>query len=155
VSRPAFHRLEFFEHVYNPFGTADYVRLFLPAPQAMSRFFFFDQEHWGLRRRERELLQLLRPHLALWRSRWSAPASPAVTMLTAREREVLQAVADGATNREIARQLWISPHTVRTHLEHIFEKLDVRTRTEATALLRNTGSSTYRLSADPPFETAK
>ncbi len=155
VSRPAFHRLEFFEHVYHPFGTADYVRLFLPAPNAMSRFFFFDQGHWGLRRRERELLQLLRPHLALWRSRWSATASPAVKGLTVREREVLQAVANGATNREIAQQLWISPHTVRTHLEHIFEKLDVRTRTEATALLRNTGSSRTELSAEPPFDTAE
>jgi DNA-binding CsgD family transcriptional regulator len=155
VSRPAFHRLEFFQYVHRPFGTADCVRLFLPSPNAMSRFFFFDQEHWGLNQRERELLQLLRPHLALWRSRWRAPASPAVLQLTAREREVLQAVADGATNREIAQQLWISPHTVRTHLEHIFEKLDVRTRTEATALLRNTGSSGPELSPDPPFDAAE
>ncbi len=148
VSRPAFHRLEFFEHVHHPFGTADYVRLFLPAPNGKSRFFFFEQDHWGLKRRERDLLGLLRPHLVLWRSRWSAPASPAVLELTAREREVLQAAADGATNREIAEQLWISPHTVRTHLNHIFEKLDVRTRTEAAALLRTTGSSEAEVSAD-------
>ena len=141
VSMQAFHRLDFFQDVYRPFGTADSVRLFLPAPNAMSRFFFFDQEHWGLRQRERDLLGLLRPHLALWRSRWIAPAAPAVCELTAREWEVLQAVADGATNGEIADQLWISPHTVRTHLQHIFEKLDVRTRTEAAALLRNAGSS--------------
>jgi DNA-binding CsgD family transcriptional regulator len=120
----------------------------------MSRFFFFDQEHWGLKQRERDLLGLLRPHLALWRSRWSAPASPAMCELTAREREVLQAVADGLTNREIAAQLWISAHTVRTHLQHIFEKLDVRTRTEAAALLRNTGSSEPELSADAPFDSA-
>jgi DNA-binding CsgD family transcriptional regulator len=139
VSMPAFQNLEFFRDVYRPFGTVDYVRLFLPAPNATSRFFFFDQEHWGLKQRERDLLGLLRPHLALWRSRWSAPAFPAVCELTAREREILQTVAEGATNREIADQLWISPHTVRTHLQHIFEKLDVRTRTEAAALLRNTG----------------
>jgi DNA-binding CsgD family transcriptional regulator len=151
VSRRAFHRLEFFQHVLRPFGTADYVRLFLPAPDSMSRFFFFDQEHWGLKQRERDLLGLLRPHLVLWRSRWSAPASPAVFELTAREREVLQAAADGATNREIAEQLWISAHTVRTHLHHVFEKLDVRTRTEAAALLRNTGSS----EAEIPFDQQK
>ena len=154
MSEPAFHRLEFFRHVYHPFGTADYVRLFLPAPHAKSRFFFFEQERWGLKPRERDLLALLRPHLALWRHRWSAPASPAVLELTAREREVLQAVADGATNREIAEQLWISPHTVRTHLEHIFEKLNVRTRTEASALIRNTGSSRAELSTDARFDTA-
>jgi len=139
VSMQAFHRLEFFQDVYRPFGTADSVRLFLPAPHAMSRFFFFDQEHWGLRQRARDLLGLLRPHLVLWRSRWSGPTFPAVCALTAREREILQTVADGATNREIADQLWISPHTVRTHLQHIFEKLDVRTRTEAAALLRSAG----------------
>ena len=91
----------------------------------------------------------------LWRSRWSAPASPAVFELTVREREVLQAAADGATNREIAEQLWISPHTVRTHLQHIFEKLDVRTRTEAATLLRKTGSSETELSADQKRRPAR
>ena len=148
VSRRALHRLEFFQHVHRPFGTADYVRLFLPAPNSMSRFFFFEQEHWGLKQRERDLLGLLRPHLVLWRSRWSAPASAAVSELTAREREVLEAAAGGATNREIAEQLWISAHTVRTHLQHIFEKLDVRTRTEAATLLRNAGSSDAELLVD-------
>jgi len=154
VSMPAFHRLEYFQDVYRPFGTADYARVFLPAPNAMSRFFFFDQERWGLNQRERDLLGLLRPHLVLWRSRWSAPASPAVCELTAREREVLQAVADGATNREVAGQLWISPHTVRTHLQHIFEKLDVRTRTEAAALLRHTGSPRAEPPTDAQFDRA-
>jgi DNA-binding CsgD family transcriptional regulator len=140
VSMSAFRSLELFQDVYRPFGTADSVRLFLPAPKATSRFFFFDQQHWGLRRRERDLLVLLRPHLALWRSRWSAPALPAVSELTAREREVLRAVANGSSNREVADQLWISPHTVRTHLQHIFEKLEVRTRTEAVALLHSTSA---------------
>lgn len=155
ISKPAFHRLELFQHVYSPFGTADYVRLFLPAPPATSRFFFFEQKHWGLKTRERHLLGLLRPHLALWRGRWSGPASPIVFELTAREQEVLQAVADGATNRQIAEQLWISPHTVRTHLQHIFEKLDVRTRTEASALIRNTGPSRAELSVGGRFDTAR
>ena len=138
VSMRTFHRLEYFQHVHDPFGTVDCVRLFLPAPKAMSRFFWFNQEHWGLKQRERELLEVLRPHLVLWRSRWSIKACPAVLDLTAREQEVLQAAVGGATNREIAEKLWISSHTVRTHLEHIFDKLDVHTRTEAAALLRNT-----------------
>ncbi len=154
ASMSAFRSLEFFEDVYRPFGTADSVRLFLPAPNAMSRFFFFDQQHWGLKQRERDLLVLLRPHLALWRRRWSAPTLPAMSELTTREREVLQAVATGSSNREVADQLWISPHTVRTHLQHIFEKLAVRTRTEAVALLRTTGSSSAELSRQALLDNA-
>lgn len=136
VSKSTFQRLEYFQQIYHPMGTADCVRVFLPAPRATSRFFFFDRERWGFESRERDLLGLLRPHLALWRGRWSAPASPLLSDLTPREREVLEAVAIGATNCEIAERLWISQHTVRTHLQHIFEKLDVRTRTEAAALIR-------------------
>jgi DNA-binding CsgD family transcriptional regulator len=147
MSLRRYHRLEYFQHVHRPFGTADCVRLFLPAPNAMSRFFWFDQEHWGLKQRERELLELLRPHLLLWRGRWTAPARPDALGLTAREQEVLQEAASGATNDEIAEKLWISPHTVRTHLHHIFEKLNVRTRTEAAALL-HTGSVGAELSVD-------
>jgi DNA-binding CsgD family transcriptional regulator len=154
VSRRTFQRLEYFQHVHRPFGTADCVRLFLPAPNRTSRFFWFDQEQWGLKQRERELLQLLRPHFVLWRGRWAAPACPNAFELTAREQEVLHEAANGATNREIAEKLWISPHTVRTHLHHIFEKLDVRTRTEAAALIR-TGSIGPALSLDPPLDIAR
>jgi DNA-binding CsgD family transcriptional regulator len=56
--------------------------------------------------------------------------------LTPREREVVGLVAEGKTNVEIARQLWISPLTVRRHLENVFAKLDVHTRTAAVARLR-------------------
>jgi RNA polymerase sigma factor (sigma-70 family) len=58
------------------------------------------------------------------------------TRLTPREREVVVLVAEGKTNDEIARQLWISPGTVRRHLENVFAKLDVHTRTAAVARLR-------------------
>jgi DNA-binding CsgD family transcriptional regulator len=55
------------------------------------------------------------------------------TMLTAREREILGWVARGKTNPEIARVLWISPGTVRKHLENVYDKLGVHTRTAAAA----------------------
>jgi len=58
--------------------------------------------------------------------------------LTAREQEVVMLVSTGMTNAEIARQLWISPGTVRRHLENVFAKLDVHTRTAAVARLRPT-----------------
>ena len=44
---------------------------------------------------------------------------------------MLALVAQGRTNREMARVLWLSPHTVRTHMQHIFEKLEVTTRAAA------------------------
>lgn len=53
--------------------------------------------------------------------------------LTPREAEVLAWVARGKTNPQIARALWVSPRTVQKHLEHVFDKLGVRTRTEAAA----------------------
>ena len=53
--------------------------------------------------------------------------------LTAREREVLSWVAQGKTNAEIAQLLWLSPGTVRKHLENVYAKLGVNTRTAAVA----------------------
>jgi DNA-binding CsgD family transcriptional regulator len=55
--------------------------------------------------------------------------------LTAREREVLAWVARGKTNAEIARVLWLAPSTVRKHLENVYAKLGVSTRTAAVARL--------------------
>jgi LuxR family transcriptional regulator of csgAB operon len=53
-------------------------------------------------------------------------------MLTAREKEVLVAIASGAANGEIADEFNISLHTVKTHLYNIYKKIDVRNRLEAT-----------------------
>jgi DNA-binding CsgD family transcriptional regulator len=58
----------------------------------------------------------------------TAPAA-----LSSRELEVLALVADGLRNAEIAEALWVSPATVRKHLENIYDKLGVHTRTAAVA----------------------
>ncbi|MBO0511725.1 response regulator [Streptomyces beijiangensis] len=67
-------------------------------------------------------------------SRVRAPAAPGNETLSAREREVLVLVAKGTSNREIARELFISEATVKTHLTHIYAKLDVKDRAAAVAV---------------------
>lgn len=60
-------------------------------------------------------------------------ARPSVTeSLTPREEEILALLADGFRYREIGERLFISLDTVRTHIRHIYEKMQVRSRTEAT-----------------------
>ena len=54
--------------------------------------------------------------------------------LSKRESEILQKVAYGSTTKEVARKLGISPHTVKTHLERIFEKLGASDRAQAVAI---------------------
>jgi DNA-binding NarL/FixJ family response regulator len=56
-----------------------------------------------------------------------------LSVLTDREREVLDLLAQGLTNKEIAEQLFITTNTVKRHLKAVFEKLDVHTRSAATA----------------------
>jgi len=60
-------------------------------------------------------------------------APPETAALTLREQEILSLLADGLSNKEIAAKLVISFFTVRAHLMHIYEKLHVRSRTEAAA----------------------
>lgn len=58
-------------------------------------------------------------------------AAIAALGLTARECEVLGQLAAGASNKEIARSLGISPNTVKTHVARLYDKLDVQRRTQA------------------------
>jgi len=67
-----------------------------------------------------------------------------LSMLTEREHEVLDLLAQGLTNKEIAEKLVITINTVKRHLKAIFEKLDVHTRSAATA--RATGDKPFKVS---------
>jgi DNA-binding CsgD family transcriptional regulator len=87
--------------------------------------------------RDRLLLALLRPHLVeayreIELRRRTGP------QLTPRQRELLALVARGYSNVQIARALAISPGTVRKHLENIFERLSVTSRTAAVAMVSST-----------------
>jgi DNA-binding NarL/FixJ family response regulator len=57
--------------------------------------------------------------------------APSGVVLTGREQEVLELLGSGATNREIAAQLHLSPHTIKEHTSVLYRKLEVRNRAEA------------------------
>ena len=89
---------------------------------------------------------VIQPHLARYILRHFKEERPAVkgappaepSPLTKRENEILQVIAKGLSNREVAHALGLSMATVRTHLEHIYTKLDVTNSTEAvTEGIRN------------------
>lgn len=68
-----------------------------------------------------------------------SPAAPAMLGITPRELDVLHAIADGLSTKEIARRLGISPNTVKTHSARLFDKLSAARRTEAIARARALG----------------
>jgi DNA-binding NarL/FixJ family response regulator len=79
---------------------------------------------------------LLAPDVAgaLLRSGTAAPAVRGIGALTGREREVLEQIAQGRSNREIARLLQVSEKTVKTHVSSVLAKLGVADRTQAALL---------------------
>jgi DNA-binding NarL/FixJ family response regulator len=58
----------------------------------------------------------------------------AADILTPREREILQLLADGMSNVDVADKLFISQETVKSHVRHILAKLEADTRTQAVAI---------------------
>ena len=68
------------------------------------------------------------------------PATP----LSPREREVLALIGEGATNREIAKRLFLSPHTVKDHTTALYRKLGVRNRAEAARRAEQLGLSGHQ-----------
>ena len=67
----------------------------------------------------------------------SSEAEP--SLLTVRENEILNLVAQGLSNREIAEQLFVSRYTVESHIKHIYRKLSVTKRTKAVSAARSLG----------------
>lgn len=123
--------------IYRPMGFDHALMLTLPAAPGLPadsgrtlRLFFLRGPGSDFSERDRAQLTLLRPHLQeayLDAERRRRPA----LRLTPRQQELLRLVAAGNTNSQIARELFISEGTVRTHLENIYRKLNVSSRAAA------------------------
>jgi DNA-binding CsgD family transcriptional regulator len=136
MTRRQKRNLAYDDLVWKQHGIDDAMRIWLPAPVGRARSVYLERTGKNYTERERTLFAMLRPHLV--RMRINAESSRRIDPglgLTPREAEVLGWVARGKTNAEIAAVLFISSKTVRKHLENIFEKLGVSTRTAAAARL--------------------
>ncbi len=131
------HSTGMYQDCCKPYGNEHELMLCLPAgpgwtagPGRTLRLVFIRGPGPDFSDRERDLLTVLRPHLHqayldAERRRHPAP------QLTARHWELLDLVAAGHTNAQIARRLGIAEGTVRTHLENIYRLLEVSSRTAA------------------------
>jgi DNA-binding CsgD family transcriptional regulator/tetratricopeptide (TPR) repeat protein len=101
------------------------------------------EEIAGLHKRALEVVELLSKlktqSNALMHSTTSADPSPHEGVLTPRELEILRLIAQGRTNKTVAKTLGISSHTVGFHLSAVFRKLGVRGRTQAVAAVTRSG----------------
>lgn len=113
------------------FGGEREMMLCLPSrPGRVLRLLFWRGPGRDFTERDRGLLTLLRPHLYGTYQRRRRP-DDALSALTPRQIELLKLVAVGYTNSQVARRISVSEATVRKHLENIFERLQVDSRTAA------------------------
>lgn len=138
LSRREFHRLGLYQECARPLGVEDVFRVWLDARDGDRARLEFDRGQRDFRERDRAVLDLLLPHLVRHYRRVGRRCrrvDGARESLTPREAEILELVAEGRSNAEVAQLLWISPDTVRKHLENAYDKLGVHTRTAAVAAL--------------------
>lgn len=119
-----------------PNGARHEMKMWLAGPDGTVQAFMFvrTRGRQDFDERDRSILALLRPHLSAIRTRWERRHRP--SSLTTREAEILDLVAKGMSNAQIANALVVSPLTVRRHLENVFGKLGVHSRSAAVAALR-------------------
>jgi DNA-binding CsgD family transcriptional regulator len=155
LSRRGFRRTGLYAEVCRPLGVENVMKIFLPVRRGVARSLVFDRGKGDFTERDRAVVDLLLPHFVQLEANAEfrrlatalAPArvggrgirDPALDGLTRRERQILALVAEGKSNKEIAEVLWISPATVRTHLQNVYAKLGVGTRTAALARVHRSG----------------
>ena len=124
---------------FRPAGIEAELEAGITRSRLRTRNFLFDRARGDFSARDRAVLELVRPHLARIEETTQLRAAAGLSApgererLTAREAEILELVASGLTNAAIAERLWISPGTVKKHLDNIYAKLGVANRTAAVA----------------------
>ena len=134
---------------YRPWGAEHDLQLCLPDPAGPTagpgrnvRLYFVRGPGPDFSERDRAVLTLLRPHLHQAYLDAERRRNP-VPRLTPRQWELLRLLAAGHTNTQIARRLGISEGTVRTHLQNIYERLDVSSRTAAVTRAFPDGAASH------------
>jgi DNA-binding CsgD family transcriptional regulator len=126
-----FHSTGMYCDYFRPLGVEHYIRLCIAAgPGRTVNLGYFRESGPDFSERDRVLLALLRPHLQQ-AYRDAERRRSARPQLTPRQRELLRLVAAGYTNAQIARRLGVSEGTVRIHLQNIYGRLQVSSRTAA------------------------
>ena len=114
-------------------GIRDRLRICVGLECGRAALLFFDRRTRCFEPRHVEIVSMLQPALARLVRPPGRP--PALAGLSGAERQVLDLVALGATNQDVADRLSVSEATVRKHLEHAYRKLGVSNRTAAAALM--------------------
>jgi DNA-binding CsgD family transcriptional regulator len=148
LSDRQFRSLGLYRDFYRRCGVDYQVAISVPAPGGGLIGVALNRQRHDFSAADLELLDLLRIHvgqaaaIALPADPGSAgsPDAAADPLLTPRQARILQLVADGQSDRGIARTLGISTRTVQAHLQHTYRALDVTSRTEAVARLRALGA---------------
>jgi DNA-binding CsgD family transcriptional regulator len=147
LSDRQFRSLGLYHDYYRRRGVDYQAAIAVPAPGGGQIAVALNRRGHDFSARELELLDLLRIHvgqaaaIVAAAQPAAAPDSAANPLLTPRQARILQLVADGRSDRVIARTLGISTRTVQAHLQQTYRSLDVTSRTEAVARLRVLGAT--------------
>ena len=150
----AYHQLPIYQDYFRPASIEHIMDLGLPASPGHTRSLVLMRERGApnFSERDREVTEVLRPHLrqieahvqlrqeltevAAGHPRPGGGPEDLRSLLTQREREIVELVASGKTNGEIAAILWVAPSTVKKHLENVYAKAGVGRRSAIVALHR-------------------
>jgi DNA-binding CsgD family transcriptional regulator len=165
---PTLRRLAIYVDYQRPHGINDQLMCIIHQGGRQGTVMSFNRERRGFSRRERAIVDLVIPHLsqavarqqrlAMLRSAVHSvshhrvqisQAEPRLALLTAREHEIVKHVVSGLTDREISRSMAISSRTVHKHLESIYRKLGIGSRTSLIALVHQMHRNSFQADSDP------